>query len=216
MTTTMPTHASKTSHAEVMAAARDANVKFVRLWFNDILGRVNYPLFARLQHDPRAFASTLERAIQICAVATLFFVGLLLGLVAVLGLWGLPLDARTLDGQAEYAYARESAPRARAAAGTLYVYTEEATRALGCKDEVGDIRGIPFGAVAMALAPALGRSAAQALVKRAVDQGIENDLASGLLLERGLFELVFHTDDSQIGVQSFLANGPGKAEFTGR
>ena len=40
MTTTMPTHASKTSHAEVMAAARDANVKFVRLWFNDILGRV--------------------------------------------------------------------------------------------------------------------------------------------------------------------------------
>jgi hypothetical protein len=30
-----------------------------------------------------------------------------------------------------------------------------------------------------------------------------------------LFTEVFHTDDSQIGVQSFLANGPGKASFTG-
>ena len=27
---------------------------------------------------------------------------------------------------------------------------------------------------------------------------------------------VFRTDDSQIGVKSFLANGPGKAQFTGR
>jgi hypothetical protein len=26
---------------------------------------------------------------------------------------------------------------------------------------------------------------------------------------------VFHTDDSRIGVESFLANGPGHAEFTG-
>ena len=70
----------------------------------------------------------------------------------------------------------------------------------------------------MALAAEVARGAvqAQALVKRAVDQGIENDLASGLLLERGLFELVFHTDDSQIGVKSFLENGPGKATFTGR
>jgi enoyl-CoA hydratase len=42
------------------------------------------------------------------------------------------------------------------------------------------------------------------------------DLAAGLRLERGLFELVFHTDDSRIGVQSFLASGPGNAEFTGR
>ncbi len=40
MTATMPTHASKTSIEEVVASAKSANVKFVRLWFNDILGRV--------------------------------------------------------------------------------------------------------------------------------------------------------------------------------
>jgi enoyl-CoA hydratase len=37
-----------------------------------------------------------------------------------------------------------------------------------------------------------------------------------LRLEGGLFELVFHTDDSRVGVQSFLEHGPGKAAFTGR
>jgi enoyl-CoA hydratase len=30
------------------------------------------------------------------------------------------------------------------------------------------------------------------------------------------FEEVFRTEDSQIGVKSFLENGPGKATFTGR
>jgi hypothetical protein len=36
-----------------------------------------------------------------------------------------------------------------------------------------------------------------------------------LRLERELFEAVFHTADSRIGVSSFLEHGPGKAEFTG-
>jgi glutamine synthetase len=40
MSLTMPTHESSASIEDVMAAARGANVKFVRLWFNDILGRV--------------------------------------------------------------------------------------------------------------------------------------------------------------------------------
>jgi hypothetical protein len=34
-------------------------------------------------------------------------------------------------------------------------------------------------------------------------------------LERELFEQVFNTIDSQIGVRSFLKYGPGNAEFTG-
>ena len=37
-----------------------------------------------------------------------------------------------------------------------------------------------------------------------------------LKLERDLFEGVFHTSDSQVGVQSFLEHGPGKAQFTGQ
>ncbi|MGA1649306.1 MAG: hypothetical protein ACO39Y_07890, partial [Ilumatobacteraceae bacterium] len=53
-------------------------------------------------------------------------------------------------------------------------------------------------------------------VKRAVDDGLSSTLADGLLLERRLFVESFRSDDSRIGVQSFLANGPGRAEFTGR
>ena len=41
-------------------------------------------------------------------------------------------------------------------------------------------------------------------------------LAGALALERELFVEVFGTEDSQIGVQSFLEHGPGKADFTGR
>jgi enoyl-CoA hydratase len=53
------------------------------------------------------------------------------------------------------------------------------------------------------------------LIKQAVDQGMETDLTSGLALELELFEEVFHSTDSQIGVASFLEHGPGKATFTG-
>jgi len=31
-----------------------------------------------------------------------------------------------------------------------------------------------------------------------------------------LFTDIFRTDDSQVGVKSFLENGPGKATFSGR
>jgi enoyl-CoA hydratase len=37
-----------------------------------------------------------------------------------------------------------------------------------------------------------------------------------MALELDLFEDVFRTDDSQVGVKSFLENGPGKATFSGR
>lgn len=46
----------------------------------EIMGRVTFPVFAKLQHEPALFAETLGRALQICALGTLFFVGLFLGL----------------------------------------------------------------------------------------------------------------------------------------
>ena len=61
-----------------------------------------------------------------------------------------------------------------------------------------------------------GPRVAQAIAKRVIDAGVELSLADGLALEREAFVEVFGTDDSQIGVKSFLENGPGKAEFTGR
>jgi enoyl-CoA hydratase len=45
---------------------------------------------------------------------------------------------------------------------------------------------------------------------------MSTSLTEGLLLERRLFTDVFATDDSQVGVKSFLENGPGKATFSGR
>ena len=63
---------------------------------------------------------------------------------------------------------------------------------------------------------ARGATVAQRLVKLAVDRGLDGSLPDGLARERALFEEVFGTDDSQIGVASFRENGPGKAVFTGR
>lgn len=76
-------------------------------------------------------------------------------------------------------------------------------------------RRCTIGHLALALEVAKGAVQAQALVKRAVDEGTSTDLATGLALEVDLFEAVFHTADSRIGVASFLADGPGKAQFTG-
>ena len=71
---------------------------------------------------------------------------------------------------------------------------------------------------AFALAAELGKGAvlAQALAKRAVDGGLDRELSGGLALERELFVEVFRTEDSQVGVKSFLEQGPGKATFTGK
>ena len=44
---------------------------------------------------------------------------------------------------------------------------------------------------------------------------MQQTLLGGLTLERDLFTEVFHTNDSQAGVASFLEHGPGKATFTG-
>ncbi len=95
------------------------------------------------------------------------------------------------------------------------VKAEEALR-IGLADEVVAPEALHERALELAAALASGAVQAQALVKRAVDEGMDTDLATGLALEQELFADVFHTDDSRIGVQSFLASGPGKAEFTGR
>lgn len=69
-----------------------------------------------------------------------------------------------------------------------------------------------------ALAEKLARGAtlAQRAALEAIDRGVETDLGTGLALERSLFAGLFGTEDRTIGMESFLAHGPGKAEFTGR
>jgi enoyl-CoA hydratase len=63
---------------------------------------------------------------------------------------------------------------------------------------------------------ARGALAAQALAKRAIDEGLDGELADGFALEQELFAEVFETEDARTGVASFLAHGPGKADFRGR
>jgi enoyl-CoA hydratase/carnithine racemase len=52
--------------------------------------------------------------------------------------------------------------------------------------------------------------------KESVDRGLEVDLDTGLEIERQQFAALFATEDRSIGMQSFIENGPGKAEFRGR
>jgi enoyl-CoA hydratase/carnithine racemase len=59
--------------------------------------------------------------------------------------------------------------------------------------------------------PALALRAA----KEAIDRGLDADLDTGLEIERLSFAGLFATDDAQAGMRSFVANGPGKATFSG-
>ena len=95
------------------------------------------------------------------------------------------------------------------------VKSDEALR-IGLADEVVEPEQLMPRALELAASVAAGATQATRLIKLAVDRGVETDLASGLALELRLFEEVFGTEDSRIGVQSFLENGPGKARFTGR
>ena len=95
-----------------------------------------------------------------------------------------------------------------------HVKVEEAL-AIGLANEVVEPDALMTRALELAATIASGATVATRLIKQAVDQGMETDLASGLALELQLFEEVFHSTDSQIGVASFLENGPGKATFTG-
>lgn len=86
---------------------------------------------------------------------------------------------------------------------------------IGLADEVVPHEQLHDRALALATEIAKGAQQAHALIKRAVDDGLSISLGAGLELERQLFTDIFSTEDSQIGVRSFLEHGPGRAEFTG-
>ena len=88
--------------------------------------------------------------------------------------------------------------------------------AIGLADEVVPADQLMPRALELASSLASGALIAQRLIKKTVDDGIETDLATGLNGELRAFTDVFRSEDSQVGVKSFLENGPGKATFTGR
>jgi enoyl-CoA hydratase/carnithine racemase len=96
-----------------------------------------------------------------------------------------------------------------------YVAADEA-RSFGLADRVVADDAVYDEALALAEQFAGGAPLALAAAKRAVNQGLEVDIATGCQIERLEFAGLFATDDRRIGMESFLAEGPGKASFTGR
>jgi enoyl-CoA hydratase/carnithine racemase len=94
------------------------------------------------------------------------------------------------------------------------VKADEAFR-IGLADEIIPGEELHDRALALAAQCANGAVLAQALAKQSIDGGLSSSLEEGLLNERRLFIESFRTNDSQIGVASFLESGPGKADFTG-
>ena len=96
-----------------------------------------------------------------------------------------------------------------------HVAAEEA-RAFGLADRVVADDVVYEEALGLARHLAAGAPLALAAAKRAINHGLEVDLVTGCQLERLEFAGLFATDDRRRGMESFLADGPGKASFTGR
>jgi enoyl-CoA hydratase/carnithine racemase len=95
-----------------------------------------------------------------------------------------------------------------------FVDAQEAL-AIGLVDKVVAPDEVYSASVAWAKTFVNGPAYALRSAKAAIDGGLDGDLESGLRLESQLFAGLFATEDKKIGVDSFLANGPGKAEFKG-
>jgi enoyl-CoA hydratase len=94
------------------------------------------------------------------------------------------------------------------------VKADEALR-IGLADRVVPSAELYDAALTWAREFARGPLTVQGYAKRAIDAGLSGSLAEGLTIEQDQFVASFRTRDREIGIESFLANGPGKAEFTG-
>ena len=95
-----------------------------------------------------------------------------------------------------------------------FIGAEEAA-GWGLIDRVVAPDDVEAEALALARRLAAGPPRALAAAKRAIGAAGELDLAAGLAAERHEFAGLFATQDQEIGMRSFIASGPGKAEFTG-
>ena len=93
-----------------------------------------------------------------------------------------------------------------------------ATEALdiGLVDRLFPAESVYSEAVAWARQFVGGPAAAIAAAKRVIDAGQDGTLEQGLEIEREAFADLFATEDRAIGMESFIAHGPGKAQFKGR
>ncbi|MCC3771501.1 enoyl-CoA hydratase/isomerase family protein [Streptomyces sp. UNOC14_S4] len=85
--------------------------------------------------------------------------------------------------------------------------------ALGLVDRVVPAAEVYEQAHAWAAKLAAGPALALRAAKEAVDTGLETDIDTGLAIERNWFAGLFATEDREIGMRSFVEDGPGKAKF---
>ena len=95
-----------------------------------------------------------------------------------------------------------------------FVGADEA-KAIGLVDEVVAPDEVYNAARRWAQRFVAGPRLALAAAKAAIDAGLD-DGRDGYRVERERFAALFGTADQREGVRSFLADGPGKARFTGR
>ncbi|MBZ4321901.1 enoyl-CoA hydratase/isomerase family protein [Streptomyces huiliensis] len=85
--------------------------------------------------------------------------------------------------------------------------------AIGLVDRVVPAAEVYEQAHAWAARLAAGPAIALRAAKEAVDSGLETDIDTGLAIERNWFAGLFATEDREIGMRSFVEDGPGKAKF---
>jgi enoyl-CoA hydratase/carnithine racemase len=88
--------------------------------------------------------------------------------------------------------------------------------AIGLVDKVFPADQVYAEAVAWASRFRNAASYALRAAKETIDRGLETDLETGLEIERQQFAALFATEDRDIGMRSFVEDGPGKARFVGR
>lgn len=94
--------------------------------------------------------------------------------------------------------------------------TADEALAIGLVNQVVAPDDVHDAALTLARRLADGPPYALRAAKEAIDRGLEVDLATGLDIERLQFAALFATEDRAQGMRSFVAEGPGKAKFTGR
>ena len=95
------------------------------------------------------------------------------------------------------------------------MYSAEDCLAMGLVDKVFPADEVYDKAVAAARRYAKGPYALR-MAKKALDEGIEMNLDEALRLETTLFTACFATEDRKIGMDTFVEQGPGKAQFIRR
>ncbi len=88
--------------------------------------------------------------------------------------------------------------------------------AIGLVDLVVPDAEVYQAATSLVARYARGPALALRAAKRAIDDGLDTDLDTGLEIERLHFAGLFTTQDQRTGMRSFMENGPGKAVFSGR